>query len=95
MGLDDMDLRMLQEQILLNPQIGDVIQGTGGLRKMRFALPNRGKSGGARVLYVDFVSFETIYFILAYSKNVKEDLTIEEKNSIKKMIERIEETLNN
>ncbi len=64
MGLNDDDLQILQEQLLENPQLGKVIKGTGKLRKMRFALPNRGKSGSSRVLYVDFVLAETIYLIL-------------------------------
>ncbi len=55
MGLDDNDLQALQIELLKDPQIGSVIQGTGKLRKMRFAFPNRGKSGSSRVLYVDFV----------------------------------------
>lgn len=76
-----------------NPQIGSVMRGTGKLRKMRFALPHRGKSGSSRVLYVDFVIAETIYLIFAYPKNEKDNLTDDERNAIKKMIERIEETL--
>ena len=65
MGLDDSDLQCLQELLLENPKIGKVIKGTGKLRKMRFALPGRGKSGSSRVLYVDFVLAETIYLIFA------------------------------
>lgn len=93
MGLDDSDLQCLQMQLLENPQTGKVIKGTGKLRKMRFALPGKGKSGSSRVLYVDFVLAETIYLIFAYPKNEKDNLTDEECHNIKKMIERIEETL--
>ena len=93
MGLDDTDLQCLQEQLLENPQMGKVIKGTGKLRKMRFALPGRGKSGSSRVLYVDFVIAETIYLIFAYPKNEKDNLTDEECNSIKKLIDKIEESL--
>ena len=53
--LTDDDLLMLQEFILKNPGAGSIMQGTGGLTKLRFALPNSGKSGGARVLFVDFI----------------------------------------
>lgn len=81
LGLDDNSLKKLQEEILENPQLGSVIQGTGGLRKMRFALDS-GKRGGIRVLYVDLVLHEEIYLITAYSKKSKEDLTdIEKKKS--------------
>ena len=93
MGLNDTDLQYLQVQLLENPQIGKVIKGTGKLRKMRFAPPNRGKSGSSRVLYVDFVLAETIYLIFAYPKNEKDDLSDEECANIKKMIDVIEKSL--
>ena len=93
MGLDDNDLQALQIELLKDPQIGSVIQGPGKLRKMRFAFPNRGKSGSSRVLYVDFVLAETIYLIFAYPKNEKDNLTDEERNNIKKMIAKIEQSL--
>ena len=88
MGLGDDDLKKLQEEILKNPKVGEVIQGTGGLRKMRFAL-DEGKSGGARVLYVDLESFQEVYLITSYSKNKKDDLTQENKAVIKRMIEQL------
>ena len=93
MGLDDKDLQQLQIQLLMNPQLGKVIKGTGKLRKMRFALPGRGKSSSSRVLYVDFVVAETIYLIFAYPKNEKDNLTDEECYNIKKLIDKIEKTL--
>lgn len=93
MGLTDKDLLRLQEMLLQDPQIGDVIKGTGGLRKMRFAFEHRGKSGSSRVLYVDFVFAEKIYLIFAYPKNEKDNLSDEERNNIRKVIERIEKTL--
>ena len=57
MGLNDEDRRKLENEIANNPSIGKVIRGTGGLRKMRFALGGSGKSGGTRILYVDFVVY--------------------------------------
>lgn len=89
MHLTDKDLKKLQSELLLNPQCGDVVQGTGGLRKMRFAFDNRGKSGSARVAYVDFVEFEKIYLITAYPKNEKENLSQAECNQIKSAIEHL------
>ena len=93
MGLDDDDLRRLQQAILQDPKVGDVIPGTGRLRKMRFALEGRGKRGSARVTYVDFLLYQTVYLIYAYPKNEKENLTKEECNQIKKMIDAIEKAL--
>lgn len=93
LGLYDEDLRKLELELLKNPQIGVVVRGTGGLRKMRFSFPNQGKSGSARVCYIDFVMQEVIYLITAYSKKVKDNLTQTERNNIKKMIKILEESL--
>ena len=92
-GFDDKDLRRLQFELLSEPQKGDLMQGTGGLRKLRFAFEKRGKSGSTRVVYVDFAFYEKIYLITAYPKNEKDNLTPAERNSIKKMIEILEHSL--
>lgn len=89
MGLDDTQLPMLEEALLENPQIGDVIEGTGGARKMRIQLEGRGKSGGGRVIYVDIFEKEHLYLLFAYPKNVQENLSPEQKKAISKMIELI------
>ena len=93
LGFNEEDLRLLQNQILENPRIGDVIPGTGRLRKMRFAFNNRGKSGSSRVCYVDFAVFETVYLMTVYQKNEKTNLSKKECNDIKKIIEQIEKEL--
>ncbi len=54
LGLDDDDYHRLQDELLADPKVGAVMQGTGGVRKMRFAFEHKGKSGGVRVIYVDF-----------------------------------------
>jgi hypothetical protein len=90
MGLDDDDLSQLQEKLLQNPKTGNVIRGTKGLRKMRIAFEQRGKSGSGRVAYVDFAVHETVYLITAYSKKEKDNLSKEERNAIAKMIVRLE-----
>lgn len=92
-GLTDEDLCRLQDELLKNPKAGDVIQGTGGLRKIRFAFENRGKSGSSRVAYVDFAVYEKIYLIYAYPKSEKDNLTKAERNNMKKVIDLIEATL--
>ena len=93
MGLSDEDHRRLENLILQNPEAGALMQGTGGLRKLRFALDNRGKSGSARVCYVDFIIQETVFLITAYPKNEKENLSKAERNTIHKLIEALEHTL--
>jgi hypothetical protein len=69
LGFTDDDLLYLEDVLLKNPQIGDVVPGTGGLRKFRIPANEHGKRGGARVAYVDFVFAEKIYLITAYAKN--------------------------
>lgn len=91
--LNDDDLRRLELEIIKNPQVGSVIQGTGRLRKMRFAFENQGKSGSTRVCYVDFVIYGTVYLITVYPKSEKDNLSKAERNEIKKMIEILESSL--
>lgn len=93
LGLTDEDLRNLQNEILANPKIGPVMQGTGGVRKMRFAFEHRGKSGSTRVIYVDFEIYEKIFLITAYSKDEKDNLTNAERNEIKQIISILEKQL--
>ena len=78
---NDEDIRILQNFLLENPESGVVIAGTGGVRKLRWAAKNKGKSGGARVVYFYVRSDQWIYLLYAYSKNVKTDLTSSEKKA--------------
>ena len=93
MGLDDNDLKRLQEELLADPKVGAVMRGTGGVRKMRFAFEQKGKSGSVRVIYVDFEVYEKIFLITAYPKNEKDNLTDSERNEIKQMIHALEDQL--
>lgn len=93
MGLTDDDLKSLQEELTINPQKGDIMQGTGGLRKTSISLENRGKSGGARVCYVDFTIYDKIYLITAYPKNAMENLSKEQRNAIKIVIKELEKAI--
>ena len=88
LGLNDEALRELENVLIKNPKAGDPIQHTGGLRKIRVSLENKGKGkrGGARVLYVDVEVKETIYFINVYEKNEQEDLTPDERKAFSAVI---------
>ena len=86
-GLDDSDLRELENMLLIDPAAGTVIPGLNGCRKLRFQLPGRGKSGGARVIYVDIIIREKIFLLLAYPKNVQENLTPEQKRSLYSLVD--------
>ena len=83
MGLSEDDIMAIELALLDNPAIGDVIPGTGGIRKFRFPLPNTGKSGGVRVIYVDFAHYEKTYLITVYGKSEIENLTQAERNELK------------
>ncbi len=89
MGLDSEHLKMLEEILLKNPQIGDVIQGTGGARKIRIQLEGRGKSGGGRVIYLDVFEKEKLYLLFSYPKNMQENLTDEQRTAIKALVDAI------
>lgn len=87
LGLNDDDLKLLESDILQDPEKYPIIRGTGGLRKARIPLDNnKGKSAGARVCYVDFVFAETVYLITVYGKKEKDNLSSQERNEIKKYI---------
>jgi len=78
--------------LLEDPRRGQLIERTGGFRKMRFGRPSRreGKSGGARVIY-DFVDRrDRIYLLLVYTKTTKDDLTRAEENELRKLARALE-----
>ena len=70
----DDDLRDLQQQLIDRPDAGDLIRGAKGLRKLRWALPGRGKSGGARVIYYWRSVAGQIFLLYAYPKSAQADL---------------------
>jgi hypothetical protein len=91
LGFDEeIDLWDLQILIMRNPEIGKVVSGTGGLRKMRFARASDriGKRGGVRVCYVHFREFATVLLVTAYGKNEADDLTPIQKKSIREYLNR-------
>lgn len=92
--LDDQYLkRDIEDEILKNPSKGDVIQGSGGIRKLRVGkrMSGRGKSGGYRVLYLDLPEFEITYLIFIYEKGDLENITSAQKQRMKEISERIKD----
>ncbi|HEX7324699.1 MAG TPA: type II toxin-antitoxin system RelE/ParE family toxin [Rhodanobacteraceae bacterium] len=85
--LADDDYAAFQWQLTRHPDAGDVIPGTGGLRKIRVAAKGHGKRGGARVIYYHFVSAEQIALLLIYPKNAQASLTTAQKAALKQVIE--------
>jgi hypothetical protein len=74
--------RALIDFLAENPLAGDEIQGTGGVRKVRFAASGRGKRGGARIIYYYLDDTMPLYALLAYAKNDQGDMTPDEKRAV-------------
>ena len=77
--LSDDSYREFQCYLTDHPHAGDVIQGTNGLRKIRWAAQGKGKSGGVRVIYYHLCAMQQIRLILIYRKGIKDDLSPVEK----------------
>ena len=86
--LDDDEYHKLQVFLATQPDYGDLIQNTGGLRKIRWLSGGRGKRGGVRVIYFHRTHEIEIRLLLIYRKGIKDDLSAREKAILKKMIER-------
>ena len=86
--MDDDHYRELQELLIENPEIGDLIQGSGGLRKIRWKLTGRGKRGGVRVIYYWAVSVDQIRMLYVYSKSDQENLTKDQLKVLQQIVER-------
>jgi mRNA-degrading endonuclease RelE of RelBE toxin-antitoxin system len=84
--LTDDVYRELQTALIRHPDLGAIIQGSGGLRKIRWTLPGRGKSSGVRVIYY-LVSREKILMVFIYPKGKQDDLTVEQLKRLRRIIE--------
>ena len=84
--LDDEAYRLLQLALVQRPERGAMIPRSGGLRKIRWPLPGQGKRGGLRVIYVWDEASETFYMLLAYPKNVQEDLTAQQLRVLRRLV---------
>ena len=87
--LNDDGYEELQSQMGLNPELGDLMPGTGGFRKLRWADARRGKGrrGGLRIIYYHFKSDNQIWLMTLYDKEEASDLTAKEKKALKAAIE--------
>lgn len=87
--LSDDSYRDLQNQLAAKPELGDLMPGTGGFRKIRWADQRRGKGrrGGLRVIYYYFSKDQQIWLMTLYDKDEASDLTPKEKKALKGIIE--------
>lgn len=93
---DDENYRELQVDLIKNPEQGDLIQGTGGVRKTRwYASSSNGKSGGMRIIYYYVDDAGKFFMLLAYPKSKKVTLSAEEKANLRKFTTAIKQVLQN
>jgi len=84
--LSDEEYRRFQSRIAANPELGALIRGGGGIRKVRVAVGARGKSGGARVIYYWAVRKDVIVLLYAYPKKVAANLTPKQVSQLVKVV---------
>ena len=90
-GLTDEELRLLENILLKDPKSGKIIQGTGGIRKIRIPYHGQGKRSGGRVIYIDIEVKEKIYLLDFYIKNETINLTAQEQDFLKKLVQILRE----
>ena len=83
--LPDDEYKQLQVALMLRPDAGDLTRGSGGLRKIRWNLAGSGKRGGLRVIYY-WDAPDTVYMLLAYRKNVQDDLTRTQLRTLRRLV---------
>jgi mRNA-degrading endonuclease RelE of RelBE toxin-antitoxin system len=85
--MTDEEYRKLQSFIMINPDIGVLIRGSGGLRKIRWDSRGHGKSGGARIIYYWATRFNEILMLCVYAKNEMDDLSLDQLKIIRQVVE--------
>jgi hypothetical protein len=83
--MDEDERGLLVDYLARNPLAGDLVQGTGGVRKLRWALDGRGKSGGARVIYYYHNEAMPLFALTAYAKNERADLSQADRNDFRRL----------
>lgn len=83
----DEQYRLLQLQLVAQPDVGKVIPQSGGLRKLRWSLSGQGKRGGMRIIYYWSAFHDTIVMLFAYAKNEQDDLTRQQLKTLRKIVE--------
>jgi hypothetical protein len=84
--LKDDEYRALQNHIVEVPNSGDIIKGSGGIRKLRWQSSGHGKRGGARIIYFWATSEEQIFMLYAYPKKDMSDLSKDQLSILKKVV---------
>ncbi len=85
--LTDADRRAIVDHLAAHPAAGDLIEGTGGVRKMRWARDGRGKSGGVRVIYYFYSEAMPLYLLTMFAKSERANLTKAERNALAGLVD--------
>ena len=85
--LSESERSELIDHVAANPRAGDLVQGTGGIRKLRWARGGRGKSGGLRVIYYFHSEALPLYLLTMFGKGEKADLSQVERNELAKLVQ--------
>ncbi len=84
--LTESERRAVIDYLAEHPRAGDLMQGTGGIRKLRWGRGSRGKSGGARVIYYYHDQRIPLYLLTVFGKNEKDNLSKSERNDLAKLV---------
>ncbi len=87
--LSDDEYAKMQTDLVEDPESGDLIKGGGGIRKSRYTLRGRGKSGGVRVIYYWVKSMSVIYLLVVYPKSKKDNLTDKETAILREFVKKL------
>jgi hypothetical protein len=85
--LADVDRRAIVDHLAAHPTAGDLIEGTGGVRKLRWARDGRGKSGGVRVIYYFHSEAMPLYLLTMFAKNERANLSKAERNELASLVD--------
>ena len=85
--LSDADRRAIIDHVAAHPAAGDLIEGTGGVRKLRWARDGRGKSGGVRVIYYFHSEAMPLYLLTMFAKNERANLSKSERNALAGLVD--------
>jgi mRNA-degrading endonuclease RelE of RelBE toxin-antitoxin system len=85
--LSDEEYKQLQSELVNRPDVGSVIPGSGGLRKVRWGYQSQGKRGGVRVIYYWVAAHDRLLMLLMYPKNVQDDLTTTQLRTLRQIVE--------
>ena len=92
-GMDDAERAAVIDHLAENPQAGELMPGCGGARKLRFARPGRGKSGGYRIITYYGGTDTPVFLLTAFGKNDRVNLTQAERNTLAVLVKRLADTL--